>query len=107
MALEIVYAIHDFEAENEDEITFLMGDPIVVIEKDEKYMDGWWQGRNIHGHVGLFPMNYTSIDHQPENNRTSQSSNYTSSPEPERYMGSYSLEDEIDHAISQIPPRIQ
>ncbi|KAL0083873.1 hypothetical protein F4703DRAFT_1857138 [Phycomyces blakesleeanus] len=102
MALEIVYAIHDFEAENEDEITFLMGDPIVVIEKDEKYMDGWWQGRNIHGHVGLFPMNYTSIDHQPENNRTSQSSNYTSSPEPERYMGSYSLEDEIDHAISQV-----
>ncbi|KAI9007500.1 hypothetical protein CLU79DRAFT_778253 [Phycomyces nitens] len=101
MALEIVYAIHDFEAENEDEIAFLMGDPIVVIEKDEKYMDGWWQGRNIHGHVGLFPMNYTTIE-QPTTNRTSQSSTYTSSPEPERYMGSFSLEDEIDHAISQV-----
>ncbi|ORX54021.1 PH-domain-containing protein [Hesseltinella vesiculosa] len=57
---EIVYAIHNFEAENEDEITFFAGEPIVVIEKDEKYLDGWWQGRDQRGHVGLFPMNYTS-----------------------------------------------
>lgn len=40
---EIVYAIHNFVAENEDEIPFTLGDPIVVLEKDEKYQDGWWQ----------------------------------------------------------------
>ena len=39
----IVYAIHNFEAENEDEINFLIGEPITVLEKDEKYLDGWWQ----------------------------------------------------------------
>lgn len=39
----IVYAIHNFEAENEDEINFLIGEPIMVLEKDEKYLDGWWQ----------------------------------------------------------------
>lgn len=39
----IVYAIHNFEAENEDEINFLVGEPITVLEKDEKYLDGWWQ----------------------------------------------------------------
>lgn len=39
----LVYAIHSFEAENEDEIDFLAGEPIVVLEKDEKYLDGWWQ----------------------------------------------------------------
>ena len=40
---EIVYAIHDFVAENDDEIAFNAGESIIVLEKDEKYMDGWWQ----------------------------------------------------------------
>ncbi|ORZ13651.1 hypothetical protein BCR42DRAFT_377969 [Absidia repens] len=57
---EIVFAIHDFEREHEDEITFYAGESILVIEKDEKYLDGWWQGQNRRGQVGLFPMNYTS-----------------------------------------------
>lgn len=43
MPEEIVYALHNFEAENEDEISFTTGEPIVVLEKDEKYQDGWWQ----------------------------------------------------------------
>ncbi|KAL0093218.1 hypothetical protein F4703DRAFT_1730435 [Phycomyces blakesleeanus] len=57
---EIVYAVHNFEAENEDEIAFGIGEPIQVLERDEKYHDGWWQGRNPNGEVGLFPMSYTS-----------------------------------------------
>lgn len=40
---EQVFAIHDFEQEQEGEITFYAGEPITVIEKDEKYHDGWWQ----------------------------------------------------------------
>ncbi|CDH61535.1 related to boi1-bem1 protein-binding protein [Lichtheimia corymbifera JMRC:FSU:9682] len=60
--LETVYAIHSFEAENQDEIGFSAGEPIVVVEKDEGYNDGWWQGRNVRGDVGLFPMNYTSFE---------------------------------------------
>jgi hypothetical protein len=43
MSLFIVYAIHDFRAENEDEISFTTGEPIIVLEKDEEYSDGWWQ----------------------------------------------------------------
>src|SRR5690349_3738150 len=38
-----VYALHDFVGENEDEITFYVGESIAVIEKDELYNDGWWQ----------------------------------------------------------------
>ncbi|CAG8474119.1 3470_t:CDS:10 [Diversispora eburnea] len=60
MGLELVYAIHPFEAENDDEIAFEFGEPITVLEKDEMYGDGWWQGENIHGKIGLFPMTYTS-----------------------------------------------
>ncbi|KAF9430941.1 polar growth protein [Podila epigama] len=56
---ETVYAIHNFEAEAEDEISFHIGEPIVVVQKDELYQDGWWEGRNVRGEIGLFPMNYT------------------------------------------------
>ncbi|CAJ0901253.1 6259_t:CDS:10 [Entrophospora sp. SA101] len=60
MALETVYAIHSFSAEKGDEISFEYGEPILVFEKDEMYGDGWWQGKNVRGEIGLFPMNYTS-----------------------------------------------
>ena len=40
---EYVYALHDFTPENDDEIPFLAGERIEVIEKDDQYGDGWWQ----------------------------------------------------------------
>lgn len=39
---DIVYALHDFEAENEDELSFGMGEVIVVLERDDQYGDGWF-----------------------------------------------------------------
>lgn len=47
-AFEIVYAKFDFEAENEDEISFSAGERIIVIEKDDQYGDGWWQVPSQH-----------------------------------------------------------
>ncbi|KAG2343720.1 hypothetical protein BDR05DRAFT_962839 [Suillus weaverae] len=55
-----VYALHDFQPENEDEVDFHAGEPIEVIEKDDQYSDGWWQGRNLAGKIGLFPKSYTT-----------------------------------------------
>jgi hypothetical protein len=43
--METVYALHDFVGENDDEMTFYANEPIVVLEKDELYNDGWWQVR--------------------------------------------------------------
>lgn len=40
---DYVYALHDFQPENEDEVDFRAGEPIEVIEKDDQYSDGWWQ----------------------------------------------------------------
>ncbi|KAI1313911.1 polar growth protein [Mortierella claussenii] len=57
---ETVWAIHNFEAEAEDEISFHIGEPIVVLQKDELYQDGWWEGTNVRGETGLFPQNYTT-----------------------------------------------
>ena len=67
---EYVYALHDFIPENPDEVPFKAGERIEVIEKDDLYQDGWWQGRNLIGKVGLFPQGYTTSDlsvFQPQN----------------------------------------
>ncbi|KAF9306896.1 polar growth protein [Mortierella antarctica] len=65
---ETVWAIHNFEAEAEDEISFHIGEPIIITQKDELYQDGWWEGTNVRGDTGLFPMNYTVPD-PPEQSR--------------------------------------
>ncbi|KAF8165856.1 hypothetical protein B0H34DRAFT_794189 [Crassisporium funariophilum] len=57
---DYVYALHDFLPEHEDEVTFHAGERIEVVEKDDMYGDGWWQGRNLAGKVGLFPVSYTA-----------------------------------------------
>ncbi|KAI0065849.1 hypothetical protein BV25DRAFT_1913283 [Artomyces pyxidatus] len=57
--VEYVYALHDFQPENDDEVPFRAGERIEVVEKDDLYGDGWWQGRNLSGKVGLFPKSYT------------------------------------------------
>ncbi|KAM6501320.1 hypothetical protein JOM56_004334 [Amanita muscaria] len=57
---EYVYALHDFLPENEDEISFHAGDRIEVIERDDEFGDGWWQGKNLDGNTGLFPQSYTA-----------------------------------------------
>jgi hypothetical protein len=41
----VVYGLHAFVAENEDEISFAPGEEVIVLEKDDQYGDGWWQVR--------------------------------------------------------------
>ncbi|CAO3619874.1 unnamed protein product [Cunninghamella blakesleeana] len=58
--IQTVYGLHDYQPDNEDEISFKINEPITVIETDDEYMDGWWRGRNTSGKEGLFPRNYTT-----------------------------------------------
>ncbi|GAB5590799.1 hypothetical protein Unana1_05699 [Umbelopsis nana] len=104
--MEVVYAVHNFEAENPDEIAFRIGDPITVIEKDEKFLDGWWQGQNLKGEIGLFPRNYTShekphieVDTAPQTPQPTNMRNQHQHPPPHHNSD---LETQIDHAITQI-----
>lgn len=39
----VVYGVHEFSAENGDEISFAAGEEVIVLEKDDQYGDGWWQ----------------------------------------------------------------
>ncbi|KAI0832877.1 hypothetical protein BC628DRAFT_1348696 [Trametes gibbosa] len=77
---EYVYALHDFAPENPDEVSFKVGDRIEVIEKDDLYGDGWWQGRNPAGQSGLFPQSYTSPN--PPSSSITFPDSTPSSPDP-------------------------
>ena len=60
--LEYVFALYNFDAENPDEVSFKVGERVLVVEKDEAYGDGWFQGTNERGETGLFPFSYTTYD---------------------------------------------
>ncbi|TNY19260.1 hypothetical protein DMC30DRAFT_400941 [Rhodotorula diobovata] len=42
---DVVWALHTFEAENDDELAFAAGERIIVLERDDQYGDGWFQVR--------------------------------------------------------------
>ena len=44
--------VHSYDAAEDNELTFREGDRIVEIEAAS---EDWWQGRDQHGNVGLFP----------------------------------------------------
>ncbi|KAI9336553.1 hypothetical protein BDR26DRAFT_485842 [Obelidium mucronatum] len=48
-------AIYLYDAQESNEISFAEGELITAIEKHD---EGWWQGKNAAGHVGLFPATY-------------------------------------------------
>ncbi|KAH9916575.1 BAR-domain-containing protein [Epithele typhae] len=52
-----VIALHDFAAGSTDELSFKVGDQIVVVSE---VLDGWWMGE-LGGKRGLFPTTYTEI----------------------------------------------
>ncbi|KAF8958503.1 hypothetical protein BDZ97DRAFT_1923678 [Flammula alnicola] len=79
---DYVYALHDFLPEHEDEVDFRAGERIEVVEKDDLYGDGWWQGRNLAGKVGLFPMSYTAPAPPAATSVEQSSSSSTTTEEP-------------------------
>lgn len=53
----IVKAVFDHAGEDEDELTFEVGDIIEVIDSSD---EGWWRGR-FNGAEGLFPVNFVEV----------------------------------------------
>ncbi|CEG66778.1 hypothetical protein RMATCC62417_03301 [Rhizopus microsporus] len=49
--------IHDYSAENNDEIELMRGEHVTVLEQNGE----WWKGSNERGHVGIFPANFVQI----------------------------------------------
>ncbi|XP_028310078.1 GRB2-related adapter protein 2a isoform X2 [Gouania willdenowi] len=51
-----VRALYNFKVEEDDELGFLAGDIIEVLDRSDTL---WWKGR-LRGKIGLFPANYTT-----------------------------------------------
>ena len=46
----------DFEARSPDELSFLKGERIELVERDDDFGDGWYLGKHVQsGRSGLFP----------------------------------------------------
>ena len=58
-------ALYDYDAADDDELTFKVDDRIEILSKDPEVSgdDGWWVGR-VEGQprIGLFPSNYITTD---------------------------------------------
>lgn len=58
--IEHVYAVFDFAAENEDELSFCASERVDVLDKDDQYGDGWWVVSGIDPSSSLHPTSISS-----------------------------------------------
>ncbi|KAK1889692.1 SH3 domain containing protein 19 [Dissostichus eleginoides] len=66
-------ALFDYEGEEEDELTFSQGDVIALLELIGQ---DWGRGQ-IHGRIGIFPLNFAEVVEPPEEKPTTTESTVT------------------------------
>ena len=58
----VVYALYDYEAENEDELSFKCSDQLKILGKTNEYDDeGWWLAETNDNKRGLVARNYIGV----------------------------------------------
>lgn len=72
-------ALYDFEAAEENEITFAAGDIIVLLDTGH---EAWWSGKNLsNDRTGLFPVNFVEkLDYDPIDTANPQTNQVNGAP---------------------------
>jgi len=79
----MVRVLHDYEADEDNELNLKAGETIGVLQKHES---GWWKGENFNGEIGLFPVTYCSVikDLEQEDEANGQDANGDGSSEEKK-----------------------
>lgn len=56
-----VYAVFSYEAQNSDELSFHVNEPLIVLRKGDDAENEWWWARNAAGEEGYVPRNLLGV----------------------------------------------
>ncbi|XP_033252582.1 apoptosis-stimulating of p53 protein 1-like isoform X2 [Drosophila miranda] len=56
-----VYAVFSYEAQNGDELSFRVNEPLIVLRKGDDAENEWWWARNVSGEEGYVPRNLLGL----------------------------------------------
>ncbi|MBW0473618.1 hypothetical protein O181_013333 [Austropuccinia psidii MF-1] len=100
----MVYAIHNFQAKNPDEMSFSAGVAIQVTKKDDQYGDGWWQLHLPSPTANSFPLHYSHPINSNSSSRSPSKSNQFQPSKDEDKMTSPSIKSPTDWNLSNTNP---